>query len=65
MTRTFEFQIPLGELRVERGSSVYLRFSLWREGLPIDALPVEGAMQLHVVSEEEMQGELYNYSVSS
>jgi alpha-amylase/alpha-mannosidase (GH57 family) len=65
MTKTFEFKIPLAELRVEQGSVVYLRFSLWREGLPIDALPVEGAMQLHIVSEEELQGELYNYSVSS
>lgn len=65
MTKTFEFKIPLAELRVEQGSVIYLRFSLWREGLPIDALPVEGAMQLHVVSEEELEGELYNYSVSS
>jgi alpha-amylase/alpha-mannosidase (GH57 family) len=65
MTRTFEFKIALADLGAEQGSVIYLRVSLWREGLPIDALPVEGAMQLPVVSEEEMQGELYNYSVSS
>ncbi|HWR15379.1 MAG TPA: glycoside hydrolase family 57 protein [Terriglobales bacterium] len=65
MTRTFEFKMPLTALRAEQGSSIHLRFSLWREGLPIDALPVEGAVQLHVVSEEELQSELYNYSVSS
>lgn len=65
MTKTFEFKIALADLGAELGSVIYLRFSLWREGLPIDALPVEGALQLPVVSEEEMQGELYNYSVSS
>jgi hypothetical protein len=65
MTRTFEFKIALSDLGAEQGSVIYLRVSLWREGLPIDALPIEGAMQLPVVSEEEMQGELYNYSVSS
>ena len=66
MKRMFEFQIPLKELRAdEQGSTIYLRFSLWKEGLPIDALPIEGSVQLHVVSEDELEGEMYNYSVSS
>jgi alpha-amylase/alpha-mannosidase (GH57 family) len=66
MKRMFEFQIPLKELRTdEQGSTIYLRFSLWKEGLPIDALPIEGSVQLHVVSEDELEGETYNYSVSS
>ena len=65
MTKRFEFQLPLALLGAEHGSSIHLRFSLWREGLPIDALPVEGAMQLPVVSEEEMQADLYNYGVSN
>jgi alpha-amylase/alpha-mannosidase (GH57 family) len=65
MTRMFEFQLPLSLLRAEAGSTIHLRFSLWREGLPIDALPIEGAVQLPVVSEEAMEGELYNYGVSN
>jgi len=65
MTKMFEFQIPLNLLRAGRGSTIQLRFSLWRDGLPVDALPVEGVVQLPVVSEEEMQGDVYNYGVSS
>jgi alpha-amylase/alpha-mannosidase (GH57 family) len=65
MTKMFEFQLPLSLLRAHHGTTIHLRFSLWREGLPIDALPVEGAVQLPVVTEQEMQGDVYNYSVSS
>ncbi len=65
MTKMFEFQIPLSLLHAEHGTTIQLRFSLWRDGLPVDALPVEGAVQLPVISEEEMQGDVYNYSVSS
>jgi hypothetical protein len=65
LTKTFEFQIPLAELRATQGGTILLRVSLWRDGLPIDALPVEGGMQLYVLSEEELQNELYNYSVSN
>lgn len=65
MTKRFEFQLPLHLLRAERGSTIHLRFSLWHEGLPIDALPVEGAVQLPVLTEDEMQGELYNYGISN
>jgi len=65
LTRTFEFKIPYADLRAEKGSAIHLRFSLWREGLPIDALPLEGAMLIPVITEDEMAGEMYNYSVSS
>lgn len=65
MTRMFEFQLPLSMLRAEEGTTIHLRFSLWHDGLPMDALPVEGALPLHVISEEQIQAELYNYSISS
>jgi alpha-amylase/alpha-mannosidase (GH57 family) len=65
LTRTFEFQIPLTLLRAEHRDCVHLRFSLWREGLPIDSLPLEGGIQVPIVTEDEMSGELYNYSISS
>jgi hypothetical protein len=31
-----------------------LRFSLWQNRLPVDALPVEGWIELQLVSEMEM-----------
>ena len=65
LTRTFEFQIPIAKLRAKQESAIHLRFSLWREGLPIDALPLEGAVVVPVITEDQMAGELYNYSVSS
>jgi hypothetical protein len=37
---------PTGRLR--------LRFSLWHNGLPVDALPVEGWIELQLVSEWEL-----------
>jgi alpha-amylase/alpha-mannosidase (GH57 family) len=64
-TRTFEFKIPLTLLRAEHGDCLHLRLSLWSQGLPIDALPLEGAIQIPVITEDEMSGELYNYSISS
>ena len=65
LRRSFEFQVPITALHAEKGNAFHLRFSLWREGLPIDALPLEGAVVVPVITEEEMAGELYNYSVSS
>src|SRR5256885_5155603 len=31
-----------------------LRFSIWHNGLPVDALPVEGWMELQLLSEENL-----------
>jgi alpha-amylase/alpha-mannosidase (GH57 family) len=65
--RNFEFKLPLMWLmavpvasRSENSSilpvatRLRLRFSLWHNGLPVDALPVEGWMELQLVSEEEL-----------
>ena len=49
--RSFEFRLPLSLLP---GQTLRLRFSLWQNRLPMDALPVEGWMELQVISEEEM-----------
>ena len=35
-------------------SKLRLRFSIWQNGLPLDALPVEGWIELQLVTEEEM-----------
>jgi len=62
--RNFEFQFPLALVYAlppasTRGSSpvatkIRLRFSIWQNRLPLDALPVEGWMELGLLAEEEM-----------
>jgi alpha-amylase/alpha-mannosidase (GH57 family) len=61
---TFEFSLPLSLLYAvppNPGSSpdlaataLRVRFSVWQNGLPLDALPVEGWMELQLLPEEEM-----------
>ena len=67
--RNFEFQMPLALLAADRSTHpsdgqskmetnsinrLRVRFSLFRNHLPIDALPVEGWIELHIVSETEL-----------
>jgi hypothetical protein len=35
-------------------ATLRLRFSLWQNGLPTDALPVEGWMELQLLREEDL-----------
>jgi hypothetical protein len=65
LRRSFSFQVPLGQLQAARGCLIRLRFGLWRDRLPLDALPLEGWIELRVLFEEELQAELYNYSAFS
>ena len=46
-------QKPAAEL-IPAASRLRLRFSLWQNGLPVDALPVEGWIELQLVSEAEL-----------
>jgi alpha-amylase/alpha-mannosidase (GH57 family) len=69
LLRSFEFKLPLGWLQAPPSDSasqdansapgvpaatLKLRFSLWQNGLPTDALPVEGWMELHLLREEDL-----------
>jgi len=64
MGGTFQFRLPLALLyavppRPGRAESIStsrlrLRFSIWQNGLPLDALPVEGWTELRLLAEEEM-----------
>jgi hypothetical protein len=70
MLRNFEFKIPLAWLLATPTSSpserrpgtavaaatsrIRLRFSLWQNRLPVDSLPLEGWIELQVVSEGEL-----------
>ena len=69
LLKNFEFKVPLAWLMAApvvsakgAGSAanpvatrLRLRFSLWSNGLPVDALPVEGWMELQLLSEEELR----------
>jgi hypothetical protein len=54
MEAIFECQTPLKLLDPAPGTSLKVRFSIWRDGLPLDALPQEGAMEVRVVPESEL-----------
>jgi hypothetical protein len=63
--RNFEFKLPLSLLyALPRESAagpsntatarIRLRFSVWQNRLPLDALPMEGWMELQLLPEEEL-----------
>ena len=60
LKKVFEFRVPLEWLRAPMASGgaqadrLRLRLSLWHDRLPIDALPVEGSIDLQLVSEAEL-----------
>ena len=69
LLRNFEFKLPLDWLEVlpvgsttqkatggpeAQAATLRLRFSLWQNGLPTDALPVEGWMELRLLREEDL-----------
>jgi alpha-amylase/alpha-mannosidase (GH57 family) len=65
LVRNFEFKLPLAWLAARPacpskpgmgsvGSKLRLRFSLWQNRLPVDALPVEGWMELPLLGEADL-----------
>lgn len=66
LARTFEFQLPLEWLlpagsqadpkagNPSGGTRLRLRLSLWQNRVPVDALPLEGWIELHVLDELEL-----------
>ena len=69
LDRNFEFRLPLtwllaapleiDKVRGPKSSDVLtvrlrLRFSLWQNHLPVDALPVEGWIELELLAEEDL-----------
>jgi alpha-amylase/alpha-mannosidase (GH57 family) len=54
MDSIFECQIPLALLGVSEGSLLGVRFTLWRDRLPLDALPRDGFIELRVLPESEL-----------
>jgi hypothetical protein len=62
LLKNFEFQVPLAALGARFGEVARLRFTIWRDHLPVDALPVEGTLDLAIVAEEEMEAVTYTFS---
>ncbi|MCU1287101.1 MAG: glycoside hydrolase, family 57 [Acidobacteriales bacterium] len=56
LRKVFEARIPWDYLDLKLGDSVRVRFSLWKENLPLDALPAEGSIQIKRVAERELSG---------
>jgi len=62
--RNFEFKLPLAWLLATPAvsptrnspatSTLRLRFSIWQERLPVDALPVEGWIELQLLREQDL-----------
>jgi len=55
----FECRIPLKLLQSSSGDVLRVRFSLWRDRLPLDALPQDGAIELHLLPEDELSAQAY------
>jgi len=60
LAEIFEFRVPYQLVRAQQGSRIRLRFSIWREHLPVDSMPLEGWIDLFVVPEEEMESKIYS-----
>jgi hypothetical protein len=54
LARNFEFKLPLSWLVPDAQAKLRLRFSIWQNRLPVDALPLEGWIELQLLSEQEL-----------
>jgi hypothetical protein len=57
VARGFLASIPLDTLHARIGDVIHLRAAVWRNKLPVDALPAEGSVTVPVVSEEKLESQ--------
>jgi hypothetical protein len=57
----FEMRVPFELIGAQEGSRIRLRFAIWRDQLPADSLPVEGWIDLHALTEDELESSLHVY----
>jgi alpha-amylase/alpha-mannosidase (GH57 family) len=50
----FECRLPLKSFPASSGDVLRVRFSLWRDRLPLDALPQDGAIEVRLLPEHEL-----------
>ena len=55
-SRVLEARIALQSLGIPQGGGVRFQFSLWREGLPMDAVPQHGWLEMRTTDPAEMEG---------
>jgi hypothetical protein len=70
----FAFKLPLSYLQRSAGTAlatqltgatIRLRFALWQDRLPLDALPLEDWIELPIAAEDELMAGMQVYSTSS
>jgi alpha-amylase/alpha-mannosidase (GH57 family) len=54
--RVLEVRISLAAMGVVRGSGLRFQFSLWQSGLPLDAVPQQGWLEMRTTDPLEMAG---------
>jgi hypothetical protein len=52
--RVLEGRISLAAMGVAPGSALRFQFSLWRSGLPLDAVPQQGWLEIRTTDPAEM-----------
>ena len=62
LDKIFEMRVPFDLIGAQSGSRIRLRFAIWREHLPVDSLPLEGWIDLHALTEDELETNLYSFS---
>ena len=55
----FECRLPLKVFQASPGDVLRVRFSLWRDRLPLDALPQDGAIEVRLLPEHELSALAY------
>jgi alpha-amylase/alpha-mannosidase (GH57 family) len=55
LARSFLASVPLDRLGARIGDVIHLRAAIWKNKLPADTLPAEGAVTVAVLSEEKLE----------
>jgi hypothetical protein len=54
LRRVLEVRIPLAAASVKKGAGLRFQFSLWQGGLPIDAVPQQGWIEMKTTDPDEL-----------
>jgi hypothetical protein len=54
LRRVLEVRVPLKTAAVAKGAGLKFQFSLWQGGLPIDAIPQQGWIEMKTTDPEEL-----------
>jgi hypothetical protein len=54
LRRVLEVRVPLKAAAVAKGAGLKFQFSLWQGGLPIDAVPQHGWIEMKTTDPEEL-----------